>query len=222
MVHADARRGIKSGIVYLDDTSDMEKVSGNAVTSASDPRENKEAIDSIFKFYNPHYLMILGAPDVVPHQDLNNPAYRLDGDGDDDDRAFGDLPYACDAPYSQDPARFVGPTRVVGRLPDLFGANEPSYLISLLKTAAEYKTRSLEEYPLYFGLSAGIWQGSTELSLNNIFGNANKLLLVPPSGPNYPNGELRNRMHFINCHGGNANRTNHLSHKYHSRQPCLH
>ena len=137
LVDSDERRGIKSGIVYLDDRPDMEKVSGNAVKSASDPHENKEAIDSIFKFYNPHYLMILGAPDVVPHQDLNNPAYLLDGDGDDDDRAFGDLPYACDAPYSQDPARFVGPTRVVGRLPDLFGAKEPSYLVSLLKTAAE-------------------------------------------------------------------------------------
>lgn len=202
LVDADKKRGIKSGIVYLDDRPDMEKVSGNTVTSASDPHENKDAIDSVFKFYNPHYLMILGAPDVVPHQDLHNPAYLLDGDGDDDDRAFGDLPYACDAPYSQDPARFVGPTRVVGRLPDLFGANKPSYLVSLLKIAAEYKTRSLDEYTDYFGLSAGIWEGSTRISLNNIFGNANKLLLIPPSGPNYPNSELNNRMQFINCHGG--------------------
>ena len=52
--------------------------------------------------------MILGAHDVVPHEDLDNPAYSQGGD--DDNRAWGDLPYACDAPYSQDPARFVGPT----------------------------------------------------------------------------------------------------------------
>ncbi|MGC2383336.1 MAG: hypothetical protein WA631_09550, partial [Nitrososphaeraceae archaeon] len=39
---------------------------------------------------------------------------------------------------------------------------------------------------------------------NSIFCNANKLHLAPPSGPKYPNGELRNRMHFINCHGGPA------------------
>jgi hypothetical protein len=197
--NADKRRGISSNIVYLDDSADMKKVRGKAVTDALDPLQNKKAIDSVFKFYNPHYLMILGAPDVLPHQDLDNPA-REDGD----DHAWSDLPYACDAPYSQDPARFVGPTRVVGRLPDLFGANESSYLISLLKVATEYKMRSPDDYMLYLGLSAGIWQGSTQLSLYNIFGNADKLLIAPPSGPNYPNGELRNRMHFINCHGGEA------------------
>jgi hypothetical protein len=27
----------------------------------------------VFKSLNPDYLMILGAPDVVPHQDLDNP-----------------------------------------------------------------------------------------------------------------------------------------------------
>lgn len=42
------------------------------------------------------------------------------------------------------------------------------------------------------------------MSLNNIFGQANNLLLVPPIGPPYSHSELRNRMHFINCHGGSA------------------
>ena len=181
----------------------MKKTGGKAVINTLDPRENKVAIDAVFKFFNPHYLMILGASDVVPHQDLDNTAYSQSG-GDDDAHAWGDLPYACDVPYSQDPARFVGPTRVVGRLPDLVAANEPSYLVSLLKTASEYKSRSPEEYTGYLGLSAEVWQGSTRLSLNNIFGNADKLLLAPPSGPNYPDGQLRNRMHFINCHGGTA------------------
>jgi hypothetical protein len=180
----------------------MKKIRGKAVASATDPRQNKGAIDAVFKFFNPHYLMILGAPDVVPHQDLDNPTYKPGED--DDDRAWGDLPYACDVPYSRDPARFVGPTRVVGRLPDQMSDREPSYLISLLKTAANYKRRSRDDYAGYFGLSAEVWQGSTRLSLDNIFGNADKLLLAPPSGPDYPNGELENRMHFINCHGAVA------------------
>ena len=199
---ADKKRGIENKVVYIDDQAAMKKMGGKRVLNALDPRQNKEAIDAVFKSTNPHYLLILGSPDVVPHQDLNNPAYTPVGD--DDVEAFGDLPYACDAPYSRDPARFVGPTRVLGRLPDLFGAKEPSYLISLLKTAAEYKMQSPDDYMVYLGLSAGIWQGSTWLSLNNIFGNADKLLLAPPSGPNYPNGELHNRMHFINCHGALA------------------
>ena len=197
---ADKKRGIKSRVVYLDYEADMKKVGGKAVMNASDPRKNKEAIDAVFKFFNPHYLMILGAPGVVPHQDLDNPAYP----DDDDVHAWGDLPYSCDVPYSRDPARFVGPTRVVGRLPDLVGASEPSYLVSLLKTAADYKRKSPDDYKAYLGLSAEVWQGSTRLSVDNIFGDADKLLLAPPSGPNYPDGQLRNRMHFINCHGGTA------------------
>jgi hypothetical protein len=202
LIAADKKRGIKSRVVYLDDEASMKKLRGTAVIGAANPRENKEAIDIVFKFFNPHYLMIIGAPDVVPHQDLDNPAYSPGGD--DDDRAWGDLPYACDAPYSRDPARFVGPTRLVGRLPDLVGASEPSYLISLLKTATNYKRRSRDNYAGYFGLSAEVWQGSTRLSVDNIFGNADKLLLAPPSGPGYADGQLRSRIHFINCHGGPA------------------
>jgi hypothetical protein len=199
---ADKKRGIKSRVVYLDDPASMKKMGGRAVANAMDPRENKAAIDAVFKSVNPDYLMILGAPDVVPHQDLNNPAY--DPPDDDDAPAWGDLPYACDAPYSRDPARFVGPTRVLGRLPDLVGAREPSYLVSLLRTATRYQSRPQDDYTGYFGLSAAVWRGSTRLSLNNIFGNADKLLLAPPAGPNHPGGKLRARAHFINCHGGPA------------------
>jgi hypothetical protein len=49
--------------------------------------------------------MILGAPDVIPHQDLINPAF--DGVNDADQFAWGDLPYASDKPYSQKPEDFV-------------------------------------------------------------------------------------------------------------------
>jgi hypothetical protein len=197
----EKKRGIKSSVVYLDNETIMKKMGSRSVTNFSDPRENKQAIDTVFKFFSPHYLMILGATDVVPHQDLKNPLY---GPDDDDDHAWSDLPYACDTPYSRDPAQFVGPTRVVGRLPDLFGAREPSYLVSLIKTVANHNTRSSGDYTGYLGLSAEKWQNSTRLSVNNIFGNGNQLLLSPPAGPNYPNGRLRNRMHFINCHGNTA------------------
>jgi len=68
--------------------------------------------------------MILGATDVVPHQDMRNP---VNAAGDDPDVvAFSDLPYACDTPYSRDVAKFIGPTRVVSRLPDMTGADGPA------------------------------------------------------------------------------------------------
>ncbi|NGZ95137.1 MAG: hypothetical protein CV089_03210 [Nitrospira sp. WS110] len=200
---ADKKRGMKNRVVYLDDAKTMKKFGGKPVLNATDPRENKHAIDAVFTALRPDYLMILGAPDVVPHQDLDNPVYDPT-EGDDDPRAWGDVPYACEAPYSRDPARFVGPTRVVGRVPDLVSAAEPSYLVALLKIATTGQRRELDTYAGYFGLSAAEWRGSTHLSLNNIFGQATDLLLAPPTGPDDLHGRLENRAHFINCHGGPA------------------
>ena len=117
LIAADAERGIKSRLVYLDDAAAMKRFRGRAVNDRTSARQNKDAIDAIFRAANPEYLMILGAPDVVPHQDMTNPAF--DPPDDPDKFAYGDLPYACDTPYSRDIATFKGPTRVVGRLPDL-------------------------------------------------------------------------------------------------------
>jgi Peptidase family C25 len=197
---ADKNRGLKSRVVYLDDKPTLKKLGGAAVQNATNPRENKAAIDAVCKALKPDYLLILGALDVVPHQDISNPVYEPPDD--DDINAWGDLPYACDVPYSKDPAQFIGPTRVVGRLPDLVRATEPSYLLALLKFAANHQKRTKADYQTSFGLSAKIWEASTRLSLTNSFGNADTLLLSPPSGPKYPGRKLRNRMHFINCHGG--------------------
>ena len=202
LVAADRKRRIKTLVFYLDNKAGMKKIKGKAVTDPTNPRQNKKAIDAIFKSFDPHYLMILGAHDIIPHQDLDN--LMFDGIEDDDFQAWGDIPYACDASYSRDPVKFVGPTRVVGRLPDLVGANKPTYLISLIKTATKYKKRSPKEYAEYFGLSAEVWKRSTRLSLTNTFGNDDKLMLAPPAGPNYRKKQLRKRMHFINCHGGLA------------------
>ncbi|HMI97773.1 MAG TPA: hypothetical protein VK479_14760 [Micropepsaceae bacterium] len=202
LVAADKKRGFKTAIVYLDDARTMKRLGAKALEDAADRPSAKAAIDKVYKALKPDYLLILGAPDVVPQQDLKNPAYSPPDD--DDQPAWGDLPYACDAPYSRDTAHFVGPTRVVGRLPDLMSAEEPSYLLSLLKTAANWTSRQAGDYAPYFGLSTDEWKGSTRLSLNNIFGNTDSLLLAPRSGPKYPSGQLRARMHFINCHGGSA------------------
>lgn len=198
LLSADGKRGIRSRVVFLDDAAAMKKLKGKAVTNPKDPRQAKAAVDAVFRALGPDYLMILGAPDVVPHQDLKNLA------GDDDEVAWGDLPYACEAPYSRNAETFIGPTRVVGRMPDLSGAKEPSYLLGLLRTAAGHEPRPKAEYLAFFGLSAEVWKGSTALSLANVFGSSNGLLLAPPAGPGYPGGELKARTHFINCHGGPA------------------
>jgi Peptidase family C25 len=202
LIAADKKRGIGTVIVNLDDAAAMKKLGAKPVKKARDPRENKTAIDGVYKALKPDYLMILGSFDVVPHQDLTNPTFSA---GEDDDaKAFGDLPYACDEPYNRDPAKFVGPTRVVGRLPDLTGAKDPKYLLGLLKIAAGATSRPASDYAAYFGLSALVWEGSTRLSLEEVFGNASKLQLSPPKGPKHPAALLGTRAHFINCHGAKA------------------
>jgi hypothetical protein len=200
LIVADGKRGITSRLVYLDNTAAMKGFGGSAVNDGTSARQNKEAIDAIFRATNPDYLMILGATDVVPHQDLTNPAY--DPPDDPDNYAYGDLPYACDMPYSHDVATFKGPTRIVGRLPDLAGAREPSHLIALLAVAERYRPRNVIDYGTYFGLSTQSWRASTEQSLFNVFGNSAALTLSPPNGPNHPPSRLAPLAHFINCHGG--------------------
>lgn len=202
LIAADAKRGLRSRLVFLDDAKAMKGLKGVAVTDAGDPQQNKDAIDAVFKATQPEYLVILGAIDVVPHQDLRNPLYEPTEDPDQ--YAFGDLPYACDAPYSRDIATFKGPTRVLGRLPDLTGAAEPSHLLALLAQATGWKSRPVADYHGYFGLSAEVWKASTKESLTNVFGSDTALKVSPPSGPTHGPTQLAARSHFINCHGGRA------------------
>ena len=112
-----------------------------------------------------------------------------------------DLPYACEAPYNTNIRKFSGPTRVVGRLPDITGGKNVQYLLNLLKNAASYKDRSADAYFPYFGISARSFKGSTRMSLSSTFRNAKDLQTVPEHDGNWPPRLLNRLSHFINCHG---------------------
>ena len=201
LVAADAARGVRTRLVALVGAA-MSALGAPAVTDPADARQAKAAVDGVFRALVPDYLMILGAVDVVPHQPLRNP---MPGDGDA--VAPGDLPYACEHPYSEDPADFIGPTRVVGRLPDLTGGGggDPAYLVALLHAAAAAAApRPAADYRPYLGISARVWEGSTRLSLQNLFGDARDLHLSPPDGPGWPAAVLGRLTHFVNCHGAGA------------------
>jgi hypothetical protein len=202
LIASDKKRGLATRIINIDDAQAMKKLGGTAVTNVKDPGQNKRAIDAVYKKLTPDYILILGSTDVIPHQDMKNPVPQ-DGDA----HALGDLPYACEKAYSRKPEDFVGPTRVVGRLPDLVGDNDPAYLIRLLKTATNFKTRPISDYDGYFAISAAVWEGSTRLSLDNVFGFNDKLNLSPDKGPNWTAASLSKKLHFINCHGGTASPT---------------
>jgi hypothetical protein len=198
LIAADAARNITTSVWDVSSTARMKEAGGKKVTKASDAKQNKDAVDAIFTHGNPDYLMLLGSVDVIPHQDLDNPM------GDEDKRAWGDLPYACEHAYSKDVSDFIAPTRVVGRLPDLTGAKDPKHLVRVLGVAATWVPLAPSHYDDYFALSAEIWQKSTKLSIKKVFGSNENLFISPASGPKWPNGELKPLPHFINCHGASG------------------
>ena len=201
MIEADAKRYITTKVVFADRERDMSpyghRIRGNATQAAM-----KAAIDAIYAVDKPDYLMILGAQDVVPFQVLANPLWDPKHPDDDDRWVESDLPYACEAPFSRDINDFVGPIRVVGRLPDLVGATDPAYLLRIMRTAMRAKTRKLGDYQSCFALSAQKWQASTAMSLKAIYQHSSRLLTTPTYGPDWPAKKLSPRIHFINCHGG--------------------
>src|SRR5829696_4835533 len=73
LIAADKKRGLTTTLVALENSAAMAKLKAPAVNDSASARENKKAIDGVFKALAPDYLMILGSIDVVPHQDLKNP-----------------------------------------------------------------------------------------------------------------------------------------------------
>ena len=203
LIKADAARGIVTVFVDLSDAATMATYGAPAIPAAStgNAKLNKDAIDKVFTFGNfrPEYLMLLGSTDVIPHVSLGNP---VAGDGDAD--VPSDLPYASDKPYSLDVQDFIAPTRVVGRLPNVTNDTTPAYLVGLLATAATYSNRLATAYNAFLGISAQVWQKSSELSLDAVFGTHAGMKVSPPDGYRWTAAEAKPLSHFVNCHGAPA------------------
>ena len=196
LIKSDATRGIVARLVYLDDKATMRGLGGRPVRGPADTRGNKDAIDRLYKQYSPDYIMILGAPDVVPHIKVTNLTHDEDGRIID-----SDLPYACDTRFHRDARRFLAPTRVVGRLPDINGGRDPQYLVGLLETATHIVRRPRTDYADWFALSAQTWTGSSAITAANLFSTLEGLTLCPPTGPDKHKTLHKTRIHFFNCHG---------------------
>lgn len=195
LIKMDAAKGIKSKLVFVDDETIKKFSATAAVSDYTSETQNKKTIDKLYKHFDPDYLLILGSCDVIPHVKLKN-LIR----GDDDEDIDSDLPYACEKPFSRNINDFISPTRVVGRLPDITGGNDYTYLDKLIKHVIQSKPKQIDEYSGYFALSTWVWKKSTEASVKNIFGEARNLHLSPPSAGPYT-ADLKNKIHFFNCHG---------------------
>lgn len=194
---ADKARSLDTRIVFIDDVASAKKA-GIKKYSATTAKSCKDAIDALYLKLAPAYIVLLGSQDVMPFVALKNPA-------DDDDKTVpSDLPYACNAKYSTDVKSFMGPSRVVGRIPDIPGDNSTSYLISLLSDIIASKPADVSQFQKYFGVTTYEWKKSTSLTLDHIFGNHKDMLESPPAKGGYSVDALRPQMHFYNCHGAPA------------------
>jgi hypothetical protein len=191
LTQADAKRGITTSLVALDGAG-----LGRRRARLGRPETFKEAVDHVWALQNqPDYVLVLGGPDIVPHQRLRNPI------DDDDADVPSDLPYACNAPGGDDPETFLGASRVVGRLPDLPGDRRAALLAGLLDGAAAWKPKTRAVYRSHFSVSAHTWRRSTTLSLKALFGAKAVLHTSPFDGPQWTKAETAPLCHFINCHG---------------------
>ena len=188
LVVADKARGVTTRMVTLD--------------PASTPAQVKDRIDSLFAANPPDYLMILGANDVVPQCQLNNPLWTGNPSDDPDQFVPTDLPYACSVPLSTSCAAYRGVNRVVGRLPDLVGAQEPSYLLSLLSRAARWTSLNAARPLDVLAISTLTWRRSTQTSVAAIGGANGVVHTTPNEGPAWTNQQLNVPLLFVNCHGG--------------------
>jgi hypothetical protein len=200
LVASDQTRGITAEILCIDDPAQMSAIGGNAVGSPADERGAKAAVDAAFAAYSPDYILLLDGPDVVPHITLS----AIPGLSDGDLTIPSDLPYASPAGWSRQPSHFLSVTRVVGRLPAAEGEPDASVLVRLIEQAMGHVSGLAEDYSPPFSLSADIWKGSTQLSVNNVFGPGSPLQATPPACHAGIDVDLARKAHFINCHGAQA------------------
>ena len=200
MQAADKKKGLETKIAFVDDAASL-KSSGVKKISVDSEKEYKRIVDDLYKKYVPAYIVILGAPDIVPFQEIQNPAE------DEDQQVPSDLPYACDTPYSTKIGNFTGPTRVVSRIPDIMGPQPNiSHFQKIITNGITHKPLKVELYHNYFAVSAWVWKISTELSLQNMFGQNSKMINSPNGKKKsaykpYTKKQLEPLTHFYNCHG---------------------
>jgi hypothetical protein len=209
LVEADRRRGLSAKVLLFDNVASMRTL-GAKRALPTDWEGAVRAVDLAWQVYTPSYVLLVGAEDVVPQARVSNP-FGAFGD-DPDPYVPSDLPYACDLPDGWtlpasrmlNPGDLVGVTRVVGRIPDLVGASEPSFLLERLAALTTWSSRAPGAYRDLFALSAAAWQGSSRHTVDLLTDPATVLNLSPPSKSPWTTDKVAPRVHFVNCHGGDT------------------
>ena len=212
-IQADARRGIRTVHIAVDDPADktmkehdvppVKVVNGRATAP-----DIKRAIDALWKPLAPDYLVLFGGDDVVPMFVVANP---FDPSGENDwlpprmrEKVPTDNPYASSLRFrSKQRSSYLVPDRVIGRIPDRVGDDDPAWLVRYLNSAANWEPRSVDRYMKTYAISTYRSSRAAEKCMKYIARPDSKLLLSPPVIDNWrsTHRRLSARLHIIKCHG---------------------
>lgn len=201
-IQADAKRGITSRYVALDDAVGMKKLNAAALTGTPTAQKVKRKIDQLWKSLAPDYLVLLGAQDVVPMFEVPNPSY--DPKGDDDTVVPTDNPYACSAPFLDgDINSYLVPDRVVGRIPDMVGDSSLDWFASYLATATTHVPQPAGHYADLYAICCDEWRRAGEETAQYLGHPKSALLVTPPvdNAASQAQAALPRTLHAIKCHG---------------------
>lgn len=212
IVAADKIKGLRTKYIFLDDAEMMKPLKARVVTKAASENQHKNALDDLYHFFKPDYVLIFGAQDVVPFHSLVNDNYiatmsNRDSEDDDDEKMIdSDLPYACEAPYNKNKRvqNYISPSRVIGRLPDIPGKADLAYFSKVVDIAIDWKP--LTAFPKnIFSLSTATWNKITERILLEALGDKHTSFVSPTRKEgDWKKAELLSPIHLINCHGGDT------------------
>ena len=201
-VRADLARGIKTFHVAIDDAAGMRRLGMRAVAGRLTPQKVKGALDALVARLAPDYIVLFGAHDVVPMFAVPNPsAAETD---DDDEEVPTDNPYACSKKFVVGRrSSYLVPDRVIGRIPDLPGSDDPSWLIDYLGHAAESAPRPAAAYRSSLMLCCHAWRKAGDECAKTLERKASDVLICPPTLDGAATVRRRRsaRLHMIKCHG---------------------
>src|SRR5262249_8160885 len=154
-IKADAKRGIQTVHVHVDDSMEMNAQGVAPVLGEATSENIKQAINDLWNKLNPtpHYLVLFGGEQIIPMFQVPNPSGWLESE-QPDAVVPTDNPYATHLPFlADDPTNsYLIPERPIGRIPDMVDDPDPVWLCDYLDTAINWKPKPNSFYKLPYAI----------------------------------------------------------------------
>jgi Peptidase family C25 len=209
LIGKDRNRDITTHYVHVDEPAHAKRYGFEAVTGQPTAGKCKAVVDALFASLSPDYLVLLGAPDVIPQFEVDNPTYQ-GLQGDVDQTVPTDNPYACSQPFRRnDRKTYLIPDRVAGRIPDLPGSKDPSWLLDYLTQAESWTIGVSKQYAGDLFVCCDEWKGAGRACVSYLSRAADRLMISPPILDTSPALRSRHKapLHMIKCHGQSLSAT---------------